>query len=185
MRKVSAGLFHSIDGVVEAPDQFQFDSFDNDLGRLLGEVMGEVDTVIMGRVGWQEWAGYWPTAKQDGEFADFINGVPKHVASRTLKPSDLTWSNSSLIEGDVFEFVRQLKQQQGGEIAVMGGISLVRQLFLAGLMDELTLITHPVIAGAGRRHLFEAGDATKRLALKKAEITEKGNIVSTYTLRAD
>ena len=58
MRKVTAGLFHSIDGVVERPDQFQFDSFDDELGALLGGVMGKVDTVLMGRVGYEEWAGY-------------------------------------------------------------------------------------------------------------------------------
>ncbi len=71
------------------PTSFQFDSFDDELGAMLGEVMGNVDTVILGRVGYQDWAGYWPTAQQDGEFADFINGVPKHVASRTLKQTDL------------------------------------------------------------------------------------------------
>ena len=183
MRKLTAGLFHSVDGVVEAPDQFQFDSFDADLGRMLGEVMANVDTVILGRVGYQEWAGYWPTATQDGDFAQFINAVPKHVASRTLKPADLSWDNSNLIQGELHDFVRELKAQPGGDIAVMGGFSLVRQLFLAGLLDELTLITHPVIAGAGRRHLFEKDDPTTRLKLKSTEITTAGNIVSVYTLR--
>lgn len=94
MRKVTAGLFHSIDGVVEAPYKFQFDSFDDRLGELLTGVQERVDTVLMGRIGWSEWAGYWPNARQDGDFADFINAVPKHVASETLKPSDIRWSNS-------------------------------------------------------------------------------------------
>jgi dihydrofolate reductase len=182
MRKLTAGLFHSVDGVVEAPDQFQFDSFDGELGAMLGQVMGRVDSVILGRIGYEEWAGYWPNAAADGDFADFINGVPKFVASETLAPSDLTWANSSLIEGDLFDFVRQLKQKEGGEIAVMASISLVRQLFLAGLMDELTLITHPVVAGTGR-HLFEAADPTTRLELKDTTRTSKGNLVATYGLR--
>ena len=185
MRKVTAGLFYSVDGVAEAPDQFQFDSFDDELGAMLGGVMGEVDTVLLGRKGWQEWAGFWPNAGQDMDFAGFINAVPKHVASHTLKPDDLAiWQNSSLIEGDVEDFVRDLKQQEGGTIAVMGGMSLVRQLLLAGLMDELTLIIHPVVAGKGRR-LFEDGTPTTRLELRSHQVTSKGNVVLIYTRKAD
>lgn len=181
MRKVTAGLFHSLDGVVQAPNLFQFDSFDGDLARLLTGVLGRVDTVLMGRVGYQQWYGYWPKAQVDDDFARFINKVPKHVASETLS-GPLEWENASLIEGDLLDFVRQLKQGEGGEISAMGGISLVRQLLFAGLMDELTLITHPVIAGSGQ-HLFEPSDPVTRLALVHSERTEKGNVVSTYARR--
>jgi dihydrofolate reductase len=75
--------------------------------------------------------------------------------------------------------VRDLKSGSGGDIAVMGGISIVRHLFLAGLLDELTLITHPVVAGSKYRRLFDAGDSV-RLALIGSETTSKGNVVSTY-----
>ena len=136
----------------------------------------------MGRKGYEEWSGYWPNAEQDEGFASFINSVPKYVASRTLK-GELAWSNASLIAGEVEDFVKKLKAEEGKDIAVMGGISLVRQLFLGGLLDELTLITHPVIAGGGKRHLFEAGDPTTRLMLKDQYRTAKGNVVTTYTLR--
>ena len=183
MRKVTAGLFHSIDGVVEAPNLWQFDAFDDDLGARLGGVLGRTDTVIMGRKGYEEWAGYWPTAQQDDFFAQFINSVPKHVASRTLT-APLAWSNAHLIVGDLAAFVRDLKQADGGEIAVMASISVVRALFLAGLLDELTLITHPVVAGDGRRHLFTADEATTRLELVSVAGTQKGNVVSTYRLKA-
>ncbi|MHA6689184.1 dihydrofolate reductase family protein [Devosia sp. A449] len=184
MRKLTAGLFYSVDGVAEAPDQFQFDSFDAELGQMLGSVMGDVDTVLMGRVGYEEWAGYWPNASQDQDFAGFINNVPKFVASDTLKPDELGWSNSTLIEGDLDAFVRDLKSQPGGTIAAMGGMSLVSQTLLAGLMDELTLILHPVVAGKGRR-LFEDGTPTTRLQLLRSEQTSKGNVVLTYARRAD
>lgn len=183
MRKLIAGLFHSIDGVVEAPYKFQFDSFDEDLAASLTAIQERVDTVLMGRIGYEEWAGYWPTATQDGDFADFINTTPKHVASDTLS-GPLSWQNSTLIEGDLLDFVRDLKQQPGRDIAAMGGISLVRQLLFAGLMDELMLITHPVIAGEGR-HLFEPGDPTTRLELIGSQQTAKGNIVQTYRKRAE
>ena len=183
MRKLTAGLFHSIDGVVEAPDRWQFDAFDADLGGLLTKVMARVDTVLLGRKGYEEWAGYWPSAEADQDFGAFINAVPKFVASRTLGPADLAWQNSTLIAGELEPFVRDLKSREGGEIAVMGGFSLVRQLLFAGLLDSLTLITHPVVAGAGRRHLFEPGDPTTRLELQDCTRTSKGNVVATYGLR--
>lgn len=181
MRKVTAGLFHSIDGAVEAPNEWQFDRFDDELGGLLTGVLGRTDTVIMGRKGFAEWASYWPSAQQDEGFADFINAVPKHVATRTLQTLP-AWRNSSIIEGDLDAFVRELKAKEGGEIAVMASISVVNQLFLSGLLDELTLITHPVIAGAKYRKLFEAGTPTTRLELVSNQQTSKGNLVSTYRL---
>jgi dihydrofolate reductase len=182
MRKITAGLFHSLDGVVEAPDQWQFDAFDAELGALLGETLATTDTVIMGRKGYEEWAGFWPNAEFDDGFKDFINAVPKHVASRTLE-GPLGWQNAQLIEGDLDAFVRQLKAGPGGGIAVMGGIEIVRHLFLAGLIDELTLITHPVIAGGGRRHLFRPEDPVTRLDLRASSHTSAGNVVQTYGLR--
>ena len=181
MRKVTAGLFHSIDGAVEAPNEWQFDRFDDELGAMLGGVLGRVDTVIMGRKGFEEWAGYWPTAQQDEGFAQFINNVPKFVASRTLK-APLSWQNSTIIPGELDAFVRDLKAKEGGEISVMASISVVNHLFVAGLLDELTLITHPVIAGARYRRLFEPGTPTTRLELVASERTSKGNVVSTYKL---
>ena len=181
MRKLTAGLFHSVDGVVEAPNLWQFDAFDAELGASLGKVIADTDTVVMGRVGYQDWAGYWPNAGADMDFARFINGVPKHVASRTLS-GPLAWQNATLIAGDLDAFVRDLKAREGRNIAAMGGIAIVRHLLFAGLLDELTLITHPVIAGSGR-HLFEPGDALTRLELRDTWRTSKGNVVSTYAVR--
>jgi dihydrofolate reductase len=180
MRKLTAGLFSSIDGVVEAPNTFQFDSFDNDLGQMLGEVMGKTTTVLLGRVSYEEWAGYWPTAN-DGGFELFINPVEKFVASRTLT-EPLAWQNSTLIEGDLEAFVRELKSGDGGDIAVMGSLSVTRQLIKAGLVDQMTLIVHPVFAGQGR-HLFEPTDEPTRLTLIDSVRTSKGNVVNTYAPR--
>ncbi len=181
MRKVTAGLFHSLDGAVEAPNEWQFDRFDDELGGLLGGVLGRTDTVIMGRKGFVEWANWWPKAESDAGFADFINAVPKHVATRTLTTLP-DWQNSAIIAGDLDAFVADLKAKDGGEIAVMASISVVNHLFLAGLLDELTLITHPVLAGSKYRKLLPEGTGTTRLDLVKSETTSKGNIVSTYRL---
>ena len=182
MRKVTAGLFHSIDGAVEAPDQWQFDQFDDELGALLTRTLSGTTDVVLGRKGYEEWAGFWPTAEFDDDFKTFINAVPKHVATRTLK-GPLAWQNSAVIDGDLEGFVRGLKQADGGDIAVMASISVVRQLFLAGLMDELTLITHPVIAGSKYRRLFDGND-TVRLLLVGSTTTSKGNVVPTYAIKA-
>ena len=181
MRKVTAGLFHSLDGAVEAPDQWQFDSFDDEMGASLGQTLAITDTVILGRVGYEAWTKDFGDGN-DESFGPFINNVPKFVASKTLT-GPLKWQNSTLIEGDVEAFVRDLKAKDGGDIAVMGGIAIVRTLFLAGLIDELTLFTHPVIAGTKYRRLFEAPDTT-RLELVRSELTSKGNVISTYRLKA-
>jgi dihydrofolate reductase len=180
MRKVTAGLFHSVDGVVSDPYLWQFDSFDDELGMGLDRMIKSVDTVVLGRVSYQEWASYWPTASVDEDFAGFINPVEKHVASRSLS-EPLEWENSHLIEGPLEEFVAGLKERDGGEIAVCGSISVVRQLLFAGLLDSLTLMTHPVVAGRGRR-LFETDDPITRLSLQDQYRTSKGNVISTYGL---
>ena len=171
----------SLDGVVEAPNLWQFDSFDDELGQQMGAMMGRIDTAILGRTGYQEWSEYWPQAANDDPFGSFINPIPKFVASRTLS-GDLAWQNSTLIEGDLAEFVRDLKDTEGGEISLFSSISLVRQLLFAGLLDALTLMVHPVVVGAGRR-LFEPTDPTTRLELIESMITSKGNAVLTYRLR--
>lgn len=178
MRMLTAGLFHSVDGVVESPDQWQFDSFDEEMGGLLGAMIERVDTVILGRVGYEQWSDYWPTAGDEDGFGGFINSVPKHVASRTLA-NPLDWENSSLIDGDLDDFVHDLKASEGGEIAVVGGISIVRHLFFAGLLDSLTLMTHPVIAGSGRK-MFEPGDPLTELELRSLRSTSKGNAILEY-----
>lgn len=123
MRTVTSGLFTSVDGVVQDPFRFQYDSFDDELGAGMGR---------------------------------FINPIEKLVVSRTLGP-DLAWEHSTLVEGDLLDVVRELRAGDGGDVAVCGSISVVRQLVFAGLLDELQLMIHPAVAGAGRR-LFEPTD---------------------------
>ncbi|WP_104126116.1 dihydrofolate reductase family protein [Cryobacterium sp. Y57] len=183
MRKLTAGLFMSLDGVVESPNLWQFDSFDEELGVEMTAMMSRVDTVLLGRVGYEEWAGYWPGTENDDPFGAFINAVQKFVASRTLT-GDLAWQNSTLVTGDLTEFVTDLKRTEGGEISLIGGISLVRQLLFAGLLDSLSLMTHPVVAGGGR-HLFEPTDPVTRLTLQSSVMTSNGNALLTYGPRRD
>src|SRR5262245_7221677 len=117
MRKVTAGLFTSLDGVAEAPNEWQF-AFDDEMGAAMSRMLEEQDAVLLGRVTYSEWAGYWPTST-DEPFATWINSTPKYVASTTLHSVD-EWQNSTLIKGPVAEFVADLRQQEGGTIGTAG-----------------------------------------------------------------
>lgn len=182
MRRVTTGLFMSVDGVVESPHLFQFDSFDDELGAGVEHLIQVADTVLLGRTTYEEWSEYWPKASVDQDFARFINGTEKLVASRTLT-GELEWQNARLLDGELEDVVARLRESEGGDIAVCGSISVVRRLLFAGLLDSLTLMVNPVVAGSGRR-LFEPGDPTTRLTLEASTTTSKGNAILTYALRA-
>jgi dihydrofolate reductase len=177
MRKVTAGLFSSIDGVVEAPDQWQ-PAFDEEMGAVLSRMLEEQDAVLLGRVTFTEWAGYWPTST-DEPFASWINGTTKYVASTTLDSVD-QWANSTLITGSVPDFVADLKRQDGGTIGTAGSPTLVRSLIEHGLLDELTLMVSPVVAGGGRAHLFPGDAALTSFELVEAQPTSSGALIATY-----
>jgi dihydrofolate reductase len=121
MRKVTAGLFSSIDGVVEAPNEWQH-AFDPEMGAALSRMLDEQDAVLLGRVTWSEWAGYWPTST-DEPFASWINGAQKHVASTTLDSTD-AWAGSTLIKGELADHVADLRERDGGTIGTAGSPTL-------------------------------------------------------------
>jgi dihydrofolate reductase len=177
MRKVTASLFSTLDGVVEAPNEWQF-AFDDEMGAAISRLFDELDTVLLGRVTYTEWAGYWPTSA-DEPFASWINRIPKYVASGTLDTVD-EWQHSTLIKGSVADFVAELRQQDGGGIGTAGSPSLVRSLLDAGLLDELTLLIHPVVAGGGRKRLFADDAALTKLELIESQPTSSGVIIATY-----
>lgn len=181
MRKVAAALFISLDGVVEAPYAWQFDVFDEDMIAAMSEQLAAQDTVLLGRVTYEEWAPYWPTST-DEPFASYINHVPKYVVSTTLKTVD--WSNATLVNGPVADTIASLKQQPGQTIGVAGSPTLVRSLLQARLVDELLLMIHPVIAGTGKR-LFQDGDPLQRLKVVDSKTTGSGVLIVTYQPRRD
>jgi dihydrofolate reductase len=146
-RKVVAGLFVSLDGVVEAPEKWHFPYLSEQMEAAVGQMYAEADTLLLGRVTYEAFAAVWP--HQTGEMADAINGIGKVVASTTL--TEVTWNNSTLIEGDLVAVVKELKKQPGGTIALTGSISLIRALLAAGLLDELRLLVHPLVVGTGMR----------------------------------
>ncbi|HLZ59699.1 MAG TPA: dihydrofolate reductase family protein [Ktedonosporobacter sp.] len=177
MRKVVGYLLMTLDGVVEEPGDW-LEHFDEDMRENMVEVINAQDAVLLGRVMYQEWAAYWPTASDELPFASFINNVPKYVVSASLSSVD-EWQPATLIRGDVSQEIAKLKQQPGKNIGAHGSITLVRSLLEQGLLDELMLIVSPVLAGGGRRLLTE-GDSLKRLKLVSARSTRTGALILTY-----
>ncbi|GAA3473338.1 dihydrofolate reductase family protein [Nonomuraea roseola] len=158
-RKIVAGQYISLDGVVEAPTEWHFPYLSDEMGAALGEISTAADTLLLGRTTYEEFAAVWP--HQSGEMADALNGIRKLVASTTLK--EAAWQNSTVIEGDVIAALKELKEQPGKNINVTGSITLTHTLLRAGLIDELRLLVHPIAVGTGRR-LFP--DSTGQIPLK-------------------
>ncbi|MEP7022582.1 MAG: dihydrofolate reductase family protein [Actinomycetota bacterium] len=177
MRKVTAGLFMSLDGVVEAPNEWQ-PGFDDEMGAVLNRMLEEQDAVLLGRVTFTEWAGYWPTSA-DEPFASWINSTQKYVASSTLD-SVGQWPNSTLVKDPLADFIAELREQDGGTIGTAGSPSLVRSLIDDGLLDELTLMISPVVAGGGRKRLFADDAALTKFEMIEGQRSSSGALIATY-----
>lgn len=174
MRKLVAGLFITLDNVTDGPEQWQGPFMDQEVGQHLGSGLAAADAMILGRRTYEEWVRFWPTA--DNPFAAQINGIKKYVVSSTLDGVD--WGESEQISGDVIARVDELKNQDGGDILVNGSTTLVRSLLDARLLDELSLLVHPVIVGGDTR-LFDEVRPTK-LALAEATPFDNAVIALTY-----
>jgi dihydrofolate reductase len=177
MRKIVAAEFISLDGVVESPDKWSGPYFSDELGQAIGAQMAASDTMLLGRVGYQEFAAHWPD--QTGEIASFMNDTPKLVVSTTLTAVD-EWQNSSLVPGEVVQELATLKQRPGGQIIITGSSTLVRSLLRVNLLDELRLLVCPVVVGTGKR-LFPDGCDPADLALVETQTLGAGVIYATYT----
>jgi dihydrofolate reductase len=160
MRKIVAGLFISLDGVVESQEKWHMSYFNDEMGEAVGGQMADSDTMLLGRRTYEEFASYWPHQSSDVPPADYMNGVAKLVVSTTLSTVD--WHNSTLVSGDVGAELTRIKQQPGKNIGITGSPTLVRSLLRDRLLDELTLLVHPVVVGSGKR-LFQ--DMTDQVPL--------------------
>jgi dihydrofolate reductase len=180
MRKITAGLFIALDGVVEAPDQWHFPYFNEEMGAAVDATLGAADTVLFGRKTYDSFAGAWPEREQAGEedvgLAKKLGDVRKIVVSN--QKLEFTWRNSEQLEGDLVEAVTALKNEPGGNIGMSGSVSVVRQLLAAGLVDELHLLVHPIAVGQGMR-LFDEGE-TIPLRLISSETFETGVLNLVY-----
>jgi dihydrofolate reductase len=174
VRKIVVYELLSLDGVAEDPDSF-FANWDDALEANLAAVIATQDAVILGRRNYTEWAEFWPTSQIE-PFATFINAVTKYVATST--PLDRDWANATVIDGGLVEFVRDLKQQPGGDVGVHGSISVAQALLAADVVDELKLVIGPMIAGRGRRLLD--GLPSIQLESIRSEISPTGYLIVDY-----
>ena len=176
MRRLVAGLFMSLDGVVESPERWQLPYFDDEMGQAVGAQLASSDALLLGRRTYEEFAGYWPhNPEADG--ADYMNNTPKLVVSTTL--DRLGWQPATLIRGNLAEELTKLKQQPGKDIQVIGSPTLIGSLLREGVLDELSLLVHPIMVGRGKR-LFQGGDATVPLRLADSKTFSTGVLSLTY-----
>ena len=189
--QLTVTTFLSVDGVYQGPggpDEDRgggFDRggwlvphFDDATGEFMNSIFQNVDAFLLGRRTYEIFAASWPKATDPNDLvATKLNTLPKHVASTAL--TDPEWANSRVIEGDVADAVRDLKERKGGELQVHGSGQLVRFLLEHDLVDRLNLLVFPVIVGAGRR-LFPASGMATGLALDESRTTPSGVTVSVY-----
>src|ERR687891_262123 len=153
--------------------------FDDEAMTFLNEVYARADAFLFGRQTYEIFARSWGTWDDPGDSPVWtaLNSKPKYVASTTL--ADPQWANTTVLSGDVAAAVGELKAQPGGELQVVGSLSVVRLLLDNGLVDELTLLTYPVVVGQGRR-LFPDSGQDLALELVESRATASGVIFQVY-----
>ena len=193
MRDLIVSTFLTLDGVMQAPGGPEEDPsgdfehggwmagyWDEQIESVMGESMSGPFDLVLGRRTYEIFAAHWPHTDDPG--AELLNAATKHVASTTRK--ELEWENSKLIEGEVPEGVRALKEEDGPELQVHGSANLIQTLLKHGLIDEFRLLIFPLVLGKGKR-LFEGGTVPAGLELASSQILSGGVIVATYRSGAE
>jgi dihydrofolate reductase len=196
MRKVVVNEFMSLDGVAQAPGgdeedpsggfthggwHMQYMEDEGTMKWVLGSIL-EAGGFLLGRRTWEIFAAYWPNASEEEQVvAEPLNTKPKYVASTTLSEA-LAWQGSTLLQGDLEDAVGALKQEDGGDLHVIGSTQLVRALIERGLVDELRLMIDPVALGGGKRFFPDDG-ALRAWSLVDGQVAANGALLTTYELR--
>jgi dihydrofolate reductase len=188
MRELVVQTFVTLDGVMQAPGGpeedpsggfehggWSFGYWDERMQQVMGESMGKPFDLLLGRRTYEIFAAHWPHTDEPG--AEVLNSATKHVASTTL--TELEWENSRLIEGDVPDGVRALKQEDGPELQVHGSANLIQTLLEHRLVDEFRLMIFPVVLGKGKR-LFGEGAVPDGLEVIASETSSTGVTMATY-----
>jgi dihydrofolate reductase len=193
MRKVIVNEFMSLDGVAQAPGGAEEDTsggfahggwhmryMEDELAqRWVLESILAAGGFLLGRRTYEIFAAYWPKAPEEEQvIAEPLNTKPKYVVSTTLT-NPLDWQNSTLVEGDVAAAVAALKQEDGGDLHVIGSTELVQTLIEHDLVDEFRLMIDPVVLGGGKR-IFRDDGSLKPLRLVDGQVTSTGAILATY-----
>jgi dihydrofolate reductase len=194
MRELIVSSFITLDGVMQAPGGpeedpsggfehggWSFGYWDDQMQERMGEWMSKPFDLILGRKTYEIFAAHWPH-NPDEPGAEVLNNATKHVASTTL--TELEWQNSQLIEGDLPEGVRALKEQDGPELQVHGSANLIQSLLEHQLIDEFRLMIFPLVLGPGKR-LFDGGTVPDGLEVTSSQISSTGVITATYRTGAE
>jgi dihydrofolate reductase len=190
MRNVVAAAFVSLDGVMQAPGAPPEDPtggftlggwlvpyMDEALGQYIGEGFSTPFDLLLGRKTYEIFAAHWPFMPDGDPIKEAFNAVTKYVATRSDMP--LTWQNSVRLEGDAADAVRRLKQEDGPTLLTQGSSVLLQTLLAHDLVDELRVMTFPLILGPGKR-LFGSGAAPAALNLADHRVSTTGVIMSAY-----
>jgi dihydrofolate reductase len=188
MGKIVVTEFISLDGVIESPGPaedykhagwtFEFDRGDEGNQFKVSELF-EAEAQLLGRVTYEGFAAAWPNMEGMGEFGEKMNNMPKYVFSSTLETA--SWTNSTILRGDLGEEVTKLKREVEGVILVAGSARLVQGLLEHGLVDEIRLMVFPVLLGSGKRLFADDTDKTT-LKLADSKIVGDGVAILTYQL---
>ena len=196
MRKLVAGIFISLDGVMQAPGGPDEDRdggfehggwlvpyFDKKMDQIMSDWVDRAGGFLLGRRTYEIFAASWPTATDPNDRIAFpLNTRPKYVASRTLRKLD--WNNSNLLKGDVVDAVRKLKAQGGGEIQVHGSSDLLQTLLKHDLVDTLRIWQFPIVIGAGKR-LFREGTSPRAFHVVEMQRATTGAVLHVYERAGD
>jgi dihydrofolate reductase len=184
MARIVVTEFVSVDGVMEDPggaEGFKYGGWTFEIGMgddggafKLEETMSS-EALLLGRITYEGFAAAWP--EREGEFADKFNTMPKYVVSSTLDQPE--WANTTVLRGDLTEEVARIKEKHEGDVVVHGSARLVQGLVERDLVDELRLMTFPVVLGAGRR-LFGETSNRRPFALAEARPLESGVVILVY-----
>jgi dihydrofolate reductase len=192
MRKVIVDEWMTLDGVVQSPTS---PDEDGEGGFRLGgwhmpyiddasmkwtlENVGSAGGFLFGRRTYEIFAAYWPNAGEEEQpLAEPLNTRPKYVASTTLR-DPLEWQNSTVLQGDLAEAVKALKEEDGNDVHVLGSTRVVATLIAHGLVDEFRLMIDPVFVGDGKRLFPDSAEATP-LQLVGTDTTSTGAVLATY-----
>jgi len=193
MRKVVVNEFLTLDGVAQAPGGAEEDTDggfahggwhmqymeDEPTQQWVLESIVEAGGFLLGRRTYEIFAAFWPNAPEEEQVvAEPLNSKPKYVVSTTLA-GPLEWENSTLLEGEMADAVAAVKQEDGGDLHVIGSTELVRTLIGHGLVDELRLMIDPVVVGGAKR-IFPDDGELRPLRLVEGQVTSKGAILATY-----
>jgi dihydrofolate reductase len=165
---IKSGLFISLDGVIESPETWHFQYFNDEMGAAVGELMAGNDATLIGRKTYDEFAAYWPSADPNDPMTAVMNDARKYVVSDSL--TEASWNNTTVISGDVRSQLAELKKDT--RLGTTGSAQLVSWMLEQGLVDELHLLVHPVVVGKGKK-LFGEG-ATVPLKLVSATTFSTG-----------